>query len=92
MPFYGRQILPPRERKNIKVLATLSYDNYPFGLKDIIPGGDTPVVWTNLDYRMIYLNMGHGPHIFTDATQNRLIISALRWVIAIDKKGNVFER
>ncbi len=82
----------PRERKNIKVLATLSYDNYPFGLKDIIPGGDTPVVWTNLDYRMIYLNMGHGPHIFTDATQNRLIISALRWVIATDKKGNVFER
>lgn len=80
----------PRARKNVKVLATLAHDNYPFGLKDIIPDGDTPVAWTNTDYRMIYLNIGHGPHIFEDATQNRLIISALRWVIATDKKGNVF--
>lgn len=82
----------PRERKNIKVLASLSPDNYPLGLKDILPDGDTPVIWTNTDYRMIYLNMGHGPHIFTDATQNRLIIAALRWVVASDKKGNVFLR
>lgn len=81
----------PRERKNIKVLASLSPDNYPLGLKDIIRDGDTPVIWTNTDYRMIYLNMGHGPHVFTDATQNKLIIAALRWVIATDKKGNVFE-
>lgn len=82
----------PRERKNIKVLVSLSPDNYPFGLKDIVPDGDFPVVWTNTDYRMIYLNMGHGSQIFSDATQNRLIIAALRWVIASDKKGNVFEK
>lgn len=81
----------PRERKNVKVLATLSPENYPFGLKDILPDGDTPVAWTNTDYRMIYLNIGHGHDIFTDATQNKLIIAALRWVIATDKKGNVFE-
>jgi type 1 glutamine amidotransferase len=81
----------PRERKNIKVLVTLSSDNYPLGLKDIIPDGDLPVVWTNTDYRMIYLNMGHGAGIFSDATQNKLIISALRWIVATDKKGNVFE-
>jgi type 1 glutamine amidotransferase len=82
----------PRERKNVKVLVSLSTDNYPLGLKDILPGGDTPVVWTNTDYRMIYLNMGHGGEIFKDATQNKLIIAALRWVIATDKKGNVFDR
>jgi len=82
----------PRERKNIKVLVSLSPDNYPFGLKDIVPDGDFPVVWTNTDYRMIYLNMGHGHHIFSDATQNKLIIDALRWVVATDKKGNVFEK
>jgi len=82
----------PRERKNVKVLASLSTDNYPLGLKDILPDGDTPVIWTNTDYRMIYLNMGHGGEIFKDATQNKLIIAALRWVIATDKKGNVFER
>lgn len=80
----------PRERKNIKVLVSLSPDNYPFGLKDIVPDGDFPVVWTNTDYRMIYLNMGHGTQIFTDATQNKLIIAALRWVVANDKRGNVF--
>ena len=81
----------PRERRNIKVLVTLSPDNYPLGLKDIVPDGDFPVVWTNTDYRMIYLNMGHGSGIFSDATQNKLIIAALRWVVATDKKGNVFE-
>jgi uncharacterized protein len=81
----------PRLRKNIKVLVSLSPDNYPFGLKDIVPDGDFPVVWTNTNYRMIYLNMGHGSAIFGDATQNKLIIAALRWVVATDKKGNVFE-
>lgn len=82
----------PRERKNIKVLVTLSPDNYPLGLKDIVPDGDFPVVWTNTDYRMIYMNMGHGTGIFSDATQNKLIIAGLRWVVATDKKGNVFEK
>lgn len=82
----------PRENKKVKVLVSLSPDNYPLGIKDIIADGDVPVVWTNTDYRMIYLNMGHGPYIFTDATQNKLIIAALRWVIATDKKGNPFER
>ncbi len=80
----------PRERKNIKVLVSVSPDNYPLGLKDIIPGGDLPVVWTNTNFRMIYMNMGHGGHIFDDATQNRLIIAGLRWVVETDKKGNVF--
>jgi uncharacterized protein len=80
----------PRERKNIKVLVTLSPDNYPLGLKDIVPDGDFPVVWTNTDYRMIYMNMGHGAGIFGDATQNKLIIAGLRWVVATDKKGDVF--
>lgn len=81
----------PRERKNIQVLASLSKDNYPLGLKDILHGGDTPVVWTNTDYRMIYLNMGHSPATFSDATQNMLIVESLRWVIASDKRGNVFQ-
>lgn len=80
----------PRERNDVQVLLSLAPENYPFGLKDIIPGGDTPVVWTNTNYRMIYLNMGHGGNIFSDATQNKLFIDALRWVIASDKNGNVF--
>jgi uncharacterized protein len=80
----------PRERKNIRVLVTLTPDNYPLGLKDIVPDGDFPVVWTNTSFRMIYMNMGHGAGIFGDATQNKLIIDGFRWVVATDKKGNVF--
>jgi type 1 glutamine amidotransferase len=80
----------PRERKNIKVLVSVSPENYPLGLKDISPDGDLPVVWTNTNFRMIYMNMGHGIHIFDDATQNKLIIAGLRWVVETDKKGNVF--
>jgi len=82
----------PRENKDIQVLASLAPENYPLGLKDIIPNGDTPVVWTNTKYRMIYLNIGHGKGIFSDATQNKLIIDALKWVVSSDKKGNVFEK
>ena len=82
----------PRDNPDVKVLASLSDENYPFGLKDIIQGGDTPVVWTNTKYRMVYMNMGHGGRIFTDATQNKLIIASLRYVVASDKKGNVFEK
>lgn len=81
----------PRERKDIKVLLTLSPENYPLGLKDIIPGGDLPVVWTNTNYRMIYLNMGHGNRIFVDPTQNYLFFNALRWVVGTDKRGNPFD-
>ena len=82
----------PRENPDVEVLASLSNDNYPLGLKDIIHGGDCPVVWTNNKYRMIYMNMGHGPKIFTDPVQNSLIISGFRWVVATDEKGNVFEK
>lgn len=82
----------PREKKNVKVLVTLSPDNYPLGLKDIVYDGDFPVVWTNTTYRMIYMNMGHSGKIFGDAAQDKLIISGLRWIVASDKKGNVFEK
>lgn len=80
----------PRENKDIQVLVSLSPDNYPFGLKDIVPDGDFPVVWTNTKYRMLYMNMGHGHQIFTDPTQNKMIIAGLRWLVAADKKRNVF--
>ncbi|HEY1872515.1 MAG TPA: ThuA domain-containing protein [Chitinophagaceae bacterium] len=81
-----------RENKKVKVLVSLSPENFPMGIKHIITDGDMPVVWTNTDYRMIYLNMGHGPHILSDATQNMLIINAFRWVITSDKKGNVIDK
>jgi type 1 glutamine amidotransferase len=72
----------PRLNKDIRVLVTLDKSNYPIGLKDTIQGGDVPVVWTNTKYRMIYMNMGHGDKIFTDAHQNQLFEDALLWLSA----------
>jgi uncharacterized protein len=70
----------PRLNKDVKVLLTLSPSNYPLGLKDVVTGGDLPVVWTNMRYRMLYMNMGHGDRIFTSDLQNRLFEDALVWV------------
>jgi hypothetical protein len=60
--------------------VTLDPSNYPIGVKDIITGGDLPVVWANTKYRMVCMNMGHGDKIFTDATHNLLISQAFLWV------------
>jgi type 1 glutamine amidotransferase len=70
----------PRQNKDVKVLLTLSPSNYPLGLKDVVAGGDLPVVWTNTRYRMLYMNMGHGDRIFTSELQNRLLEDAILWV------------
>ena len=70
----------PRLNPEVKVLVTLSPDNYPIGLKDTIQGGDTPVVWTNTRYRMLYMNMGHGDKIFTSDIQNRMFENAILWL------------
>ena len=80
----------PRSNKDIKVLLSLSEKNYPIGLKDIVYGGDWPLVWTNKNYRMIYLNMGHGDESFIDAEQQLLFINALRWIVSTNLAGNPF--
>ena len=75
--------LSPRLNKNVHVLVTLAPSNFPIGIKDVIPDGDLPVVWTNTKYRMLYMNMGHGFHgekVFSDATQNLLFAQALLWL------------
>lgn len=69
----------PRANKDVKVLLTLDPANYPLGFKDIIRGGDLPVVWTNTKYKMVYMNMGHG-EVFASATQNLLFEDALLWL------------
>jgi type 1 glutamine amidotransferase len=69
----------PRLNPDVKVLMSLAPENYPIGLKDVITGGDLPVVWTNTRYRMLYLNMGHGDQIFKSEAQNKLLEDALLW-------------
>lgn len=81
----------PRENPDVEVLVSISQKMLPLGIKDIIRFGDLPIVWTNRNYRMIYLNMGHGDEEFSDATQNLLFVNALRWIVSRDPKGNPFE-
>ena len=80
----------PRQNKDVEVLLSLSPKNYPLGIKDVVNFGDFPIVWSNKNYRMIYLNMGHGDEEFIDGTQNLLLVNAFRWVVCKDKSGNPF--
>lgn len=80
----------PDTRGNVDVLISVSPNNFPIGLKDVVSFGKYPVVWTNRDYRMIYLNFGHGDREFSDATQNLLIINVLRWIVSRSPKGDPF--
>lgn len=82
----------PRLNKNVEILLSLSPKNYPIGIKDIISFGDFPVVWRNKNYRMVYLNMGHGDVEYLDATQNLLFTNAFRWVLSKSPKGDPFKR
>ena len=70
----------PRLNKDVRVLVTFDPSNYPIGLKDVLTGGDLPVVWTNTKYKMLYMNMGHGDKIFTSPVQNRLLENAANWL------------
>lgn len=77
----------PRKNKNVRVLLSISPKMYPFGIKDIVKWGDFPVVWSNMKYRMVYINMGHGEEGFAEATQNLLFVNAFRWVVSRSKKA-----
>ena len=70
----------PRQNKDVKVLLTLDPANFVLGKKDRLRSGDIPVAWTNTRYHMLYLNMGHGDHIFDSPIQNRLFEDAINWL------------
>jgi len=82
----------PRANPDLRILASLAPENFPMGLKDVVYGGDSPVVWTNVNYRMVYINMGHGDETFDDATQNLLFVNALRWIVSRSPGGDPFKR
>jgi uncharacterized protein len=71
----------PRLDSHIHVLLTLDPSNYPLGIKGLLTYGDVPVVWTNTQYKMLYMNMGHGDKIFTSPVQNTLIENATEWLL-----------
>ncbi|MBD5232906.1 MAG: ThuA domain-containing protein [Bacteroidales bacterium] len=82
----------PRDNADVEILASISPKNYPLGIKDVISFGDFPIVWRNKNYRMVYVNYGHGDREFTDATQNLLTLNAFRYVVSMDPKGDPFKK
>lgn len=79
----------------IKVILTLDPANYPLGFKDVLLAGDLPVVWTNTNYNMLYLNMGHGDKIFTDPNQNLLLqnafLSMIKHIVVLMLENRSFD-
>jgi type 1 glutamine amidotransferase len=45
---------------------------------------DVPVVWTNTNFKMLYMNMGHGDKVFTSPLQNKPFENAILWLSAKD--------
>lgn len=85
-----------RKNSDIKILLSIDSTSFPLGTgpkpSEIWHSGYYPVVWTNINYRMIYFNMGHNDmdyehhtnktlsHTFSSKMENRLIINAILWL------------
>ena len=76
----------PAGRQDIHVLVTLDPTQYPLGIKGLITDKDpdVPVVWTNTNFKMLYMNMGHGDKVFSSPTQNKLFENGILWLLAKD--------
>lgn len=86
-----------RQNPNIKILVSIDPSSFPLGTgpkpHEIWHEGYYPVVWTNVNYRMIYINMGHNDidyeggtnrelsFTFQNETQNQLVVNALNWLL-----------
>ena len=96
-----------RTNSNIKILLSIDSSSFPLGtgpkLDEIWHSGYYPVVWTNTNYRMIYLNMGHNDMDYENKTnkelsstfsikfQNQFIMNALLW-LGNGKKPHQFKK
>lgn len=89
-----------RNNKNIRILLSIDSSSYPLGtgpkLHEIWHSGYYPVAWTNKNYRMIYINMGHNDmdyenktnatlsNTFSSPQQNQFIVNGLRWLMQFE--------
>lgn len=86
-----------RTNPDIEILLSIDPASFPLGTGpkpyEIWHYGYYPVVWTNRNYKMIYINMGHNDidydnntnkelsFTFKNETQNKLVTDALFWLI-----------
>ncbi len=85
-----------RKNPDIDILLSIDSTSFPLGTgpkqSEIWHSGYYPVVWTNKNYRMVYLNMGHNDIDYENKTnrelsfqfdndvQNQLVINGLLWL------------
>lgn len=85
-----------RSNKNIKILLSIDSTSFPLGTgpkqHEIWHSGYYPVAWTNKNYRMIYINMGHNDidyehgtkkelsFQFSNPMQNQFVADAILWL------------
>ena len=65
-----------RTNKNIRILLAIDSSSFPLGTGpkpyEIWHSGYYPVVWTNKNYRMLYVNMGHNDIDYEGGTNKEL--------------------
>jgi len=85
-----------RTNADIEILLSIDPSSFPLGTGpkpyEIWHSGYYPVVWTNLKYKMLYVNMGHNDmdyehktnrelsFTFTNDNQDQFIINSLLWL------------
>jgi len=83
------------KNSDIQILISIDSTSFPLGTGpkpyEIWHSGYYPVVWTNKNYRMLYINMGHNDidyehktnkelsFTFNNPVQDKLVIDALLW-------------
>jgi hypothetical protein len=91
-----------RKNPDIKVLISIDSTSFPLGTgpkqHEIWHEGYYPVVWTNRNYKMLYINMGHNiidyanktdtelSFTFDNKIQNKLVLDGLIWLGTKRKK------
>jgi hypothetical protein len=92
-----------RKNPDIKILMSVDSTSFPLGTgpkqDEIWHSGYYPIVWSNIKYRMVYMNFGHNDIDYENKTnktlsssfacdqQNVLITNALLWLGMNKKKG-----
>ncbi len=85
-----------RTNPDIKILLSIDSTSFPLGTGpkqyEIWHNGYYPVAWNNINYKMVYINMGHNDidyenksnkelsFTFCNKTQNKLILNLLFWL------------
>lgn len=90
-----------RSNPDIKILLSIDPSSFPLGNgpkpSEIWHSGYYPVVWTNKNYKMLYINMGHNDIDYDNKTnkelsfqfgndiQDKMIIDGLLWLGTLKK-------